>query len=421
MALSMIAVAVMYFKREDNIVATISGIIALMPGIAAILSIFKKDTSSPVEQISESLKSDDDLLYIKNRLEVYHDKIKSILKEHDADSIEKRNYQIRFFFIASVHLNLDIIYDSEDREKLVQYLQIFEPLAVEIKDGKTNYKSIYDSVMYGFLLAFRNPIILIEEVFPHFEMYEKLLTLCDKWTKYRLQKGLSIPFMDISLPQYNKYHWEKKKFESDVFCCSHMKYLKSYKHEIAALIYQSDPELFYATFGNDRENAVETLSRLLGMKNTIFSDNNVYATVYNGHVRSVIVLGFGNEIWDKNTIMKILGDESRVGDLFEYCSNEYFERLQFDNPNEDKAEIIACCVEETYRNKGYFHNTLTAIQEANPEMCFFITIPKNNKQALRAFRKMAFDIELSREGRFSPYGSTSRECYIGFRSPLIEV
>ena len=106
--------------------------------------------------------------------------------------------------ISKVELKLDLDRNSEDRQKLINYLVYMESLAAIIQRDVLHLDVIEDLFAYRFFIAVNNPVVQKNELLPCADYYRGCFKLSEMWSKKWNREGRPIPLGQFSLCDCDK-------------------------------------------------------------------------------------------------------------------------------------------------------------------------------------------------------------------------
>ncbi len=160
---------------------------------------------------------------------------------------------------------------------------------------------------------------------------------------------------------------------------------------ISGLIYQTDPHIYSALFGNI-DNARKVLPLLFKVPRSMFSIENYVTVQQDGKVIAVGSLYNKAMFWDRNIViaaMKQAGVE--FPESFEAACN-YFQDTYNDTTGYDKSLICDICVDEPYRHKGVGKFLLMNIIKLTKRIMrdLIITVYADNYPAINLYKALDF-------------------------------
>jgi len=101
--------------------------------------------------------------------------------------------------ISEVELGLDLNRESQDCQKLINYLVHMEGLAAIVQTGVLHLDVIDDLFAYRFFIAVNNPVIQRNELLPYANFYQGCFRLSKLWTEKWREEKREIPLDEYAL------------------------------------------------------------------------------------------------------------------------------------------------------------------------------------------------------------------------------
>ena len=328
--------------------------------------------------------------------------------------------------INGIRLGINLSRTSEDCQTLIDYLVYLESLAVMVENGVIRIQDVDDLFSYRFFLAVNNPVVQEHELLPFSDFYRGTYRLCKRWRKNHLRKHIPIPMEEFCLSYERLAQWEEMN-ETALKSRTHKEkvkpaeYKKPYldcgfarsidnKKEIALCLYETDPYIYPEAFGDERDSAVDAISRIIGMDGSLLDYDNLYLGRYNGQVCSVVCLYTGKGSWDKDKIRKRIGEDVLSTEAqeegFEYASEQYFGHYKSEEFPRKTVELVAVCVEEGFRNKGIAKTMLQSL--LNEQVCkgktVRLSVLEDNTGAIAFYESLGFQKSGKPQAGFGPAG-----------------
>lgn len=139
-----------------------------------------------IMNLNNQFISNKEMTYIEHKLELYY------------------NASLETSDISSIELKLDLNRESEDCQKLINYLVYMESLSAIIQREVMHLDVIDDLFAYRFFIAVNNPIVQKNELLPYANYYQGCFTLSKMWTKKWRKAHRPIPLGDHALYQCKK-------------------------------------------------------------------------------------------------------------------------------------------------------------------------------------------------------------------------
>ena len=397
----------------DSIRNRLTTLFAIISAIAFWLQ-FKKserlNESNYVMNLNNQFINNKNMTKIEHELELYYNQYTQIKK--NLKSVGMNNSSMTAADVRTLHLGINLSRTSDDCQMLIDYLVYLEAMAVMVENGVIRIEDVDDLFSYRFFLAVNNPVVQEQELLPFSDFYRGTYNLSQRWVNDHKNKGIPIPMEEFCLTCARLEEWKAinggveemtevkhAKYEKPHIDCGFARSIDN-KKEIALCLYETDPYIYPEAFGDDRDAAVDVLSRIIGMDGSLFDYNNLFLARYNGQVCGVVCLYTGSSKWDKDRIVKRIGPNSLSTEAreegLEYVSNEYFSMYKPDSLPENTIELVAVCVEEGFRNKG--------IAKTMMEELFKTDICKDKKIRLTALKDNIGAIQFYEDLKFRQTG-----------------
>ena len=384
-----------------------------------------------------------DMTKVEHELELFYNQYLSCYKKQ-TDKAGKEINVLDIKALKRINLGLSQSRTSEDCQKLINYLVYLESMAIMVENGVLHLGVIDDLFSYRFFLAVNNPIVQEGELLPYADFYQGTYKLSEMWIKQHRKNHIPIPMEEFCLTrgrleEYEIYHEKKKTRQIDISKLidtdRYIRYNKIQLHcsfargdddkeKIADCIYQTDRFIYPEAFGSDRKTAVKAISRVIGMDDSLFDFKNLFVARYNGEICGVALLYDGTTKWNtkkvSDRIASVLPDGWEEG--FNYASKEYFEKIGNQKLNKNTIEIVAFCIDEGFRSKGFgkaFMKSLFEMKDSDGKLMFdnktfILDVLEENKNAIEMYAKCGYNPKEPTElfEGFSPKGTRKKpQCF----------
>lgn len=178
---------------------------------------------------------------------------------------------------------------------------------------------------------------------------------------------------------------------------------------IASCLYLTDPYIYPAAFGNDRDRAARAISVLMSIENCLLSYKNMLVALADDEICGVLLFTKGDSNWELNEYVDRIHTMIPSIDNFIYVSDTYFS-VAANTPPDAEVEVIACCVKPSFRNMGIGEKLIHGIFYLYPDCPMSLDVLANNTAAIRLYQKCGFEITESFRG-FSMEESSRPDCY----------
>ena len=408
----------------DAIRNRLTTLFAIVSALAFWLQ-FKKterlNESNYVMNLNNQFINNKNMTKIEHQLELYFNQYSEIKKRKAGSGTASASMTADD--VSGIHLGINLSRTSEECQDLIDYLVYLESLAVMVQNGVIRINDVDDLFSYRFFLAVNNPVVQEQELLPFSDFYRGTYTLCKKWVKGHRKKKIPIPMEEFCLTFDRLEKWrEINKITPEHSVIKSAEYQKPHidcgfarsvdnKKEIALCLFETDPFIYPEAFGDDRDSAVDAISKIIGMDGSLFDYNNLFLARYNGQVCGVVCLYSGGKKWDKERIRKRIGEDFYSTEAreegFECASKNYFDLYynRVDFPQET-VELVAVCVEEGYRNRGIAKELLQAlfIEPVCKGKTITLTVLTNNTEAKEFYQTLSFTETGNKKKGFGPIG-----------------
>ena len=312
--------------------------------------------------------------------------------------------------MRAIPLGLEAARESEDCQKLINYLVYLESLAALIDNNVLHLNVIDDLFAYRFFLAVNNPIVQERELLPYSDYYQGCFRLSRYWTKMHNDHNIRIPMQEFSLAEIDMEDWKKHNSEL-ALDISFADPEKDSIQEIAECLYNTDPFIYPAAFGNDRDVAVRAITKIIEIEDSLFSFDNIYVTRYNGSICGICLLADGSSKWETQRYFESIKDMLPSDNDFEYTSKEYFvdeaERIR-----SNEVEIVACSVAEDFRRRKVARSMLRELAE-EPRLkgkALVLEVLADNVGAIELYKQAGFEKTGETHDGFNKEGLYRPDC-----------
>lgn len=382
------------FDSARNRLTTLFAIISAIAFWLQFKKTERLNESSYVMNLNNQFINNKNMTKIEHELELYYNQYTEYKKYQKIDpSSSGITEQVK-----GLRLGVDLSRTSDDCQKLIDYLVYLESMAVMVENGVIRIKDVDDLFSYRFFLAINNPVVQEQELLPFADFYRGTYVLSQRWIKDHRKKKIAIPMEEFCLTHEGLEKWKEKRSKEDggvPIDCGFARSIDN-KKEIALCLYETDPFIYPEAFGDDRKDAVDVISKIIGMDGSLFDYCNLFLARYNGQVCGTVCLYSGNSKWDKNAIIKRIGSDFLPTEAreegFEHASKGYFELYNREGFPEDTVELVAVCVEEGFRYKGIAKQMLKELfaQDICKNKKIKLTVLKSNIPAISFYKTLDF-------------------------------
>ena len=401
------------FFPIDPLVKVISTTLALISAVAFWLQFKRQERlneSSYIMNLNNQFIGNKDMTQVEHELELYFNQYEAVFGNSDRVSLNEA---------LKIGLGLSQSRTGDDCQKLINYLVYLEALAALIDQNVLHLRVIDDLFSYRFFLAVNNPIVQLGELFPYAEYYRGIYKLSERWIKKHSEKGIPIPMSAFCLTEKARETWMRHpEVPLDVSTARG----NDRKLEIAGCLYDTDPYIYPEAFGENKESASKTLSRIVGMDGSLLDYKYMLVARYNREVCGVCLVSDGKGKWDTEAIAKRIGPDrlpAQYLEGFNHASEEYFGKLYHPDQKADSVELVALCVNEGFRRKRVATALMDGLINEYGSRIIVLTVLADNEAAISLYKKFGFRIRATEEPvlGFAPEGLQKPVCYIMERFP----
>lgn len=394
----------------DPLSKRLTTITALISAVAFWLQ-FKRterlNEASFIMNFNNHFISNDKMTLIEHHLELYYNHYEELINDKSSVDINK---------VSNINLGLSTSRNSDDCQSIINYLVYLEALAALVDRQVLHLDVIDDLFSYRFFLAVNNPVVQENELIPYSDYYQGIYRLSEYWVKDHEKRGIPIPMSAFKLTKENLANLNEQRPFARIEVSNPNS--SDNKIEIARCIYQTDQYIYPEAFGDDIDLAEQSISRIIGMKNSLYDYKNIVIAKYNGEICGACVITDGSASWDTETIKKRIGnklysDEVREG--FDYASEDYFSKII--NVENNMIELVSCCVNDGFRRRGIAAKMIGFIVENNYDKRIRLVVLSDNTAAINLYKKHGFtECEVDVDG-FAPDGLIKPKCTVMIREP----
>lgn len=393
-----------FYLDVDPLSKRISTVTTLIAAVSFWLQ-FKRNESlneaSYIMNLNNQFVNNKDMTFIEHTLELYYNEYEFQFKKYGQDSIKSN--------ISDLELKLDLSRESDDTQKLINYLVYLEALAAIIERNILHIDVIDNLFAYRFFLAVNNPVVQETELLPYKDYYQGIFWLSKEWTRIKKRDGCPIPMSENNLADIDTADLVPGE------CMLNVEFSKASTkdnyNEIAECIYDTDPYIYPTAFGRQKENAIIAIAKLIEKQvGQLFDFENIILAKYNGHVIGACLLYDKPSIWATEKCYSIIKEMLPEENSFEYTSKHYFEKAT-SNISDDEIYILAFCVNNSYRGRGISSKFLKYIIEnyKGKKLCLEALV--ENDIAVKLYKKNGFKVVKTYDGFNDKDAEWQPECY----------
>lgn len=379
--------------KDINEVSTVlTTIMALIAAVSFWLQLKRTenlDEANFIMSLNDQFVSNDQMTRIENSLETYYCKA----KEQETPT-----------------LNLILERGHEDSQRLINYLVYMECLAALIKKDVMHLGVIDDLFAYRFFIAVNNPIVQQFELIPFANYYRGCYELSEMWTKEWRKKGREIPLDQYSLYDCEKYNvaCNTKKAEKGKIIIRQATE-RDNLYEIARCIYLTDPYIYPVAFGNEADQAILAIIKIIKSKRSLFDLENITLAIKDDKLCGIVIYNKEGALWERDRFYESIKEYISDKENFYVASKNYFEVIAMQT-TAGNIEVVACCVLPEFRNMGIGKMLIEWISDTYPDYTKTLDVLSNNLAAVRLYQECGYEIVEQYKG-FSINEDTRPDCY----------
>lgn len=370
-----------FYYDIDSLSKRISTVTTIIAAVAFWLQ-FKRteklNESSYLMNLNNQFVNNKDMTMIEHVLELYYNEYQF--------NYNKRNLKEEGLGISYMELKLDLSRDSEDCQKLINYLVYLEAIAAIVERNVLHIDIIDNLFAYRFFLAVNNPVIQETELLPYKDYYKGIYFLSKEWTRLYQKEKTPIPMAEYNLADIDV----ESRLKED--CLLSVDFSKASMNdnflEIATCIYETDPYIYPAAFGKDERVATQAISKLIG-KDGLFDLDNIIVAKYNRHIIGVCLIYDKTSFWNTSELYDEIKDLIPQNHQFEYTSKNYFE-ITTAEIKKNESYIMAFCIMKSFRGRGISNKFMSYIIKQYSNRDIHLEVLADNISAIKLYEKMGF-------------------------------
>lgn len=373
-----------------DVISTTTGLIAAVMVWLQLKRTERLNEASYIKDLNNQFINNKDMTKVEHALELYYNQ----LREGCENPV----------------LQLNLSRDSEDCQKLINYLVYLESIASIIQQRILHIEAIHNLFAYRFFIAVNNPIVQMFELYPYSEYYQGIFFLSEYWTAKCNEKNKRLS-MRIPMRQFAL---NPKKAPGENVNLRPAK--KSDAYSIAGVLYQTDPYIYPTAFGEDKKNAAFALSKLVEREAGLFSYKNIYVITNDSKIVGTALCVKGACNWDTEECLSAMKSAIEDKEKFEYVANEYFSK----QGNENRVTLVAMAIDSEYTGHHYGYHLLSYISNIYIKDRMELDVLRDNSIAVELYRKFGFTVQNSIQG-FAPQDESKPKVIHMIRPSLISV
>ena len=169
---------------------------------------------------------------------------------------------------------------------------------------------------------------------------------------------------------------------------------------IAALVYDTDPYIYPAMFGEGnlgKKNCVKILTSVYKRNlDSMFCLNNLFIAKNNNNIVGIVLWNRGTLQWNYDILLDVANELDISLDVtkLNMAKKQYFnDNYSDDVSHGDGVSILNVCVESSWRNQGIGKRILAAFINDHIDESINLCVIVDNKNAVELYKKMGFIIE----------------------------
>lgn len=294
----------------------------------------------------------------------------------------------------------DALITDDNRQQFINYLVYLEGLAPLVFRDILKLEHIDDLMAYRFFLATNNRALQDDQLFRYPAYYRGCFKLYSIWKTYRTRRGYEIP-----LPEYALDLWDEfEKYSESPVTVRNLS-LEDDLKKAASLIYDTDPFIYPAAFGN-RRRAMRALPEMMRQV-CIFHVDNVRAAVIDGNIVGIAVIADASSHLEAPP-----PGRGTPGEGFADARKRYFSGIAEAVAGVgNSAHLVCLCVDGGKRGQRVGDILLKrVIRECRDRGLSAVTLDvlKDNPVAVSLYKKYGFR-ETSRGAGYA-FGGAAPEC-----------
>jgi len=270
--------------------------------------------------------------------------------------------------------------EDTDRQRFINYLVYLEGLSPTVLKGIMRFESIDDLMAYRFFLAVNNRTLQENQLFAYPDYYKGCFKLYKAWKKYRKENNEEILNEETALDKW--IHFDK--YAGTEIVVRRAKESDD-KKRIAKLIYNTDPYIYPAAFGNEHK-AVKELSGLYSLPGNLFSMGNIWVALKSEKIvgAAVVLLASASK-----SLSQVLNGNS-LPISFRNVTEDYFDKAY--EESENCAVILCLSVNPNFQRQRIGRQLLSHI--VSDSECvgreFKLDVLANNATAIKLYTECGF-------------------------------
>lgn len=290
--------------------------------------------------------------------------------------------------------------NDDNRQQFINYLVYLEGLAPLVFRNILKLEHIDDLMAYRFFLAMNNKELQEDQLFRYGDYYRGCFKLYAVWKSYRTRQNHPTPLSEYALDLWDEF---EKYSESPVSVRKLT--LEDDLKKAAGLIYDTDPFIYPAAFGNKRY-AMKVLPDMMKQKCIFYIDNLRIAEI-EGRIVGIAVI-INSSSYKEPPLL----DGSKPSEGFvDVCENYFLEIPEILSTVTDSQHLVCLCVDSSVRGQRVgevlLKNVICECREQNTA-AITLDVLEKNPVAVKLYRNYGFEI-ISRGQGYS-FGTEPPSC-----------
>ncbi len=180
-----------FYLNVDTLSKRVSTLTTIIAAVAFWLQ-FKRterlNEANYIMNLNSQFINNKSMTQVEHELELYYNKYEELRAGRETVGKEAED----------IPLGLNLARESEDCQKLIDYLAYMEALAAIVERNVIHLDVIDNLFVYRFFVAINNPVVQKTELIPYADFYQGCYWLSEKWTMYH-EKDHLIPMKEFGL------------------------------------------------------------------------------------------------------------------------------------------------------------------------------------------------------------------------------
>lgn len=271
---------------------------------------------------------------------------------------------------------------DENRQQFINYLVYLEGIPPLIFRDILKLEHIDDLMAYRFFLAVNNRELQEDQLFRYADYYRGCFKLYSIWKDYRIRQNYPIPLLEYSLDRWIDF----EKYSDSPVSVRRLTLNDNLK-KVAGLIYDTDPFIYPAAFGNKRR-ARNILPKMMKQPCIFHIDNIRVAEIKKKIVGIAVIVDASSHLEPPSV------DSQHSSEGFVDARNKYFSAVsEAVSSIQNSAHLMCLCVDSRIRGQRVGAILLkNVIQECKERGLAAVTLDtlEDNIAAVRLYQDYGF-------------------------------